>query len=226
MDSPDNGPGFKILGVDDQIYGPVDLPGLIEWLKDERIAPETWIYRTDGDKWEKAGHLPELAMFFRKTTGTLGNTGLTPGKLRRVKALADFSDEQLEQFAAFMEISAARQWTNVVTQGDEGDAMYLVLEGEVRVRIGQTGNEKILATLGGGDAFGEMSLFDKGKRSADVVANTDAVLLRISAEAFERLVKGAPDLAAPFMFGLARTLAARVRSLDKKVENPYATGFN
>lgn len=226
MDSPDNVPGFKILGVDDQIYGPVDLPNLIEWVKDERIADETWIYRTDVDKWEKAGRLPELAMFFHKKTGPMGNTGLTPGKLRRVKALAEFSDDQLQQFASFMQVTMARQWTNVVTQGDEGDAMYLVLEGEVRVRIGTTGNEKILATLGAGDAFGEMSLFDKGKRSADVVANSDATLLKITAEAFERLVKDAPELAAPFMFGLGRTLAGRIRSLDKKVENPYATGFN
>lgn len=226
MDSPDNVPGFKILGVDDQIYGPVDLPNLIEWVKDERIADETWIYRTDADKWEKAARLPELAMFFRRNSGPMGNTGLTPGKLRRVKALAEFSDDQLQEFASFMQVTTARQWTNVVTQGEEGDAMYLVLEGEVRVRIGTTGNEKILATLGGGDAFGEMSLFDKGKRSADVVANSDAILLKITAEAFERLVKDAPELAAPFMFGLGRTLAARIRSLDKKVENPYATGFN
>jgi hypothetical protein len=226
MDSPDSGPGFKILGVDDQLYGPVDLPGLVDWVKDERIVADTWIYRTDGDKWEKASHVPELAMFFRKVAGTMANTGLTSGKLRRVKALAEFSDSQLEEFAGYMEVVAVRQWTNVVTQGEVGDAMYLVLEGELRVRIGQTGSEKILATLGPGEAFGEMSIFDKGKRSADVVANIDSVVLKISAEAYERLLTSAPALAAPFIAALARTLAARIRSLDKKVENPYATGFN
>jgi CRP-like cAMP-binding protein len=94
--------------------------------------------------------------------------------------------------------------------------MYLVLEGELRVRIMVDGKETLLLTLGPGDFFGEISLFDHGPRSADVLANQQSLLLKISAASFDKLVKEAPDLAAPFLFAMGKTLSARIRSGNKR----------
>jgi hypothetical protein len=77
-----------------------------------------------------------------------------------------------------MEITEAPQWSTLVTRRT-GDAMYLILEGELRARL-VAGAEYILATLGPGDFFGEISLFDHGPRSADIIANQDSFLLKIS----------------------------------------------
>jgi CRP-like cAMP-binding protein len=60
----------------------------------------------------------------------------------------------------------------------------------------------VLARLGAGDFFGDMSLFDHGLRSADVVADTSARVLKVSAVAFERLAREAPELATPFLLAL------------------------
>jgi CRP-like cAMP-binding protein len=139
-----------------------------------------------------------------------------PGTLRRIKIFADFTDEQLERFVQFMEVLRVKQWTEIVKQGQHGDAMYLVIEGELRVRMMIGGKESILVTLGMGEFFGEISLFDHGPRSADVVANHDGLLLKISAEAFDRLLKEAPDLAAPFLFAMGKTLTARIRADNKR----------
>jgi CRP-like cAMP-binding protein len=77
--------------------------------------------------------------------------------------------------------------------------------------------ETVLVTIGTGDFFGDMSLFDNGPRSADVVANMDSTLVRISAPNFYRLIREAPALATPFLQATARTLASRIRADNRKI---------
>lgn len=221
MDSDQTIPGYKIWGVDGVIYGPVELPTLVSWVKDERVTATTWIHCDENDSWKKAGEIQELRMFFREKStahpsSASASTNLKPGALRRVKILAEMKDAQLERFVQFMEVQQVRQWTEVVKQGEIGDAMYLVLEGELRVRLMISGKETILAALGAGEFFGEMALFDHGPRSADVVANKDSVLLKISAASFEKLFHLAPELAAPFLLSISKTLAARIRADNKR----------
>ena len=139
--------------------------------------------------------------------------------LRRVKALAEMTDAQLERFVDFMEPLNVRQWTQIVKQGETDDGMFLVLEGELRVRLMITGKETILATLGAGECFGEIALFDRGPRSADVLTNKDSVLLRITSEAFDKLRREAPELATPMLFAISRTLAGRIRADNKRIKD-------
>jgi CRP-like cAMP-binding protein len=72
-------------------------------------------------------------------------------------------------------------------------------------------------TFSPGDIFGEMALFDQGPRSADVVANVDSALLKLTATAFQRLTREAPSLATPFLQATSRTLAARIRADNKRL---------
>jgi hypothetical protein len=227
-DGDGDGVGFKIWGVDNVVYGPVELPMLVSWVKEERVTADTWVYSEQADTWHKAPNVPELRMFFRNkpaSTSTAhvlrhevagGPAKLRPGALRRVKILAEFTDEQLDRLIHFMEVNPVRQWAEIVKQGQHGDAMYFVLEGELRVRMMIGGKESILVTLGAGEFFGEISIFDQGPRSADVVANMDSVLLKLSAAGFLSLLQKAPDLAAPFLFAISRTLAARIRADNKR----------
>jgi CRP-like cAMP-binding protein len=147
---------------------------------------------------------------------------LRPGALRRVKILAELTTDQLSRFVGFMEVQQVAQWTEIVHQDATGDAMYLVLDGELRVRLIIGGKETTLATLGIGDFFGEISLFDHGPRSADVLANKDSTLLRISSTAFDKLVREAPDLAAPVLLAIGKTLCARIRLDNKRYRDSVA----
>jgi CRP-like cAMP-binding protein len=147
---------------------------------------------------------------------------LKPGSLRRVKILAGLSEPQIEEFVGYMQLSRVRQWEEVVREGSPGDAMYLIFEGEVRVRLMIAGKETILATLCAGEFFGEVALFDHGPRSADVIANTDCLLLKIPVGVFQRLVDEAPGLAAPFLFAVSRTLIARIRADNKRYRDSIA----
>jgi hypothetical protein len=223
---------YSIWAADNVVYGPVELPSLISWVRDERVVADTWVFDSQNDRWRKAGSLPELSIFFRKTgepgaardgTGLhIGHADITPGMLRRVKALAELNDEQLGRFVNFMESQPVRQWAQIVKQGDPDDGMYLVLDGELRVRLIIGGKETILATLGPGECFGEIALFDQGPRSADVVANKDSILLKISSEAFDKLRREAPELSAPILFAISKTLAARIRADNKRIKDSVA----
>ncbi len=232
MDGNDDNVGYKIWAVDNVVYGPVNLAILMHWTKEERITADTWLYVGAEDQWKKAADLAELSAFFGLTPD-LNNVAvppvasgsspaaisLKPATLRRMKVFANLDDQQLERFKEYLMVQPARQWSVIVRQGDPGDAMYLVLEGEVRVRLMIGEKESIIATLPVGEFFGEFCLFDHGPRSADVVANSDAQLLKISASSFQRLLTSAPDLAAPFLTAICKTLAARIRADNKRYKD-------
>lgn len=144
------------------------------------------------------------------------NLNLTPGQLRRLKVLADLTDDQLSLFVSLVEPVQVKPNRIIVKRNDPADSMYLLLGGEVRVSDTVEGRETTLATLETGDFFGEMCLFDEGSRSADVVTNRDCILLKITRQAFDDLIVQHPAIGALFLRAMIRIIALRVRSMDKK----------
>lgn len=219
---------YRIWSETNSVGEPLELPALITAVKSHRVQANTWLYLDHQKEWLRAGEVSELKMFFKPVTPAPSPSGPThegapahikPGSLRRIKLFADLADEQLEVFVRMMELQSFKQFATVVKAGDHGDAMYLVLEGEVRARNLIDGRETTLGTMSVGDFFGEIALLDHGPRSADVVANQPSVLLKISAASVERLVKESPAVAAPFLHALSRAMVGRVRGLIKKYQD-------
>ena len=115
-----------------------------------------------------------------------------------------------------MEVQKFTKFETLVKEGDPGGAVYIVLEGMVRVRKMISGREDVLATLGAGEMFGEMSLFDDSKRSADIVANSDGVLLRLSLDVMQRMVDKQPEVVVPFLVEVAKKMAERIRADNER----------
>ncbi len=222
MELQENMNEFFIWGIDDSPYGPVELPVLIDWISDERVLADTWIFARRDGSWRRAAEIPGLQAYFSQTiipdSAASSGAGIAPGSLRRIKILSQLNDAQLDRLAEFMELHQVPQWLAVVKQGDAGNGMFLILQGELRARVMVGDKETILATFSPGDFFGDMSLFDHGPRSADVIANVDSTVLRISDVAFDRLTREAPALATPFLQATARTLAARIRADNKRLD--------
>jgi CRP-like cAMP-binding protein len=212
---------YFIWGIDDSPYGPVELSALIGWISDERVLADTWVFARHDGSWRRAADIPGLQEHFNQeiipASTTVSSSGIKPGSLRRIKILSQLNDAQLDRLAEFMEAHKVPQWTAVVKQGDEGNGMFFILQGELRARVMVGEKETILATFGPGDFFGDMSLFDHGPRSADVIANVDSIVLKITDVAFDRLTREAPALATPFLQATARTLAARIRADNQRL---------
>jgi CRP-like cAMP-binding protein len=203
------------------------LPTLVRCIREERATFDTWIFVERSECWEKAGHVPELQMFFHGggPSGTADSSdnstaGMSSGivdlaSLRHVKILACLSDDQLRGLLAATEIENVPAGTRLARHGEPANSMYIVLEGELRVRGSMEGREASLGTLNAGEFFGEVSLFDHGLRCADIIAGTDSTVLRITSAEMEKLAYEAPQFAAPFLLALAKSLAVHIRADTK-----------
>jgi CRP-like cAMP-binding protein len=101
----------------------------------------------------------------------------------------------------------------IIRQGDEGDCMYVIQEGQVEVILESQGQEIPLQVHGPGAFFGEMAIFDKDVRSATVRALGESKILTVDKKNFMRRVHEDPSLA----FHLVETMSRRIRELVDKV---------
>jgi CRP/FNR family cyclic AMP-dependent transcriptional regulator len=107
----------------------------------------------------------------------------------------------------------------IFEQGSAGDKAYTIRSGKVKiVRVAEDGRETPLTTLGAGEMFGEMSLFDRKPRSASARAVGDTEVETFSVAAFERLVGD------PTVLQLLKKMSARIREVDDAMEKLSVEG--
>jgi CRP-like cAMP-binding protein len=196
----------------------------VTWIKQGKVTASSWVFKEKDATWSHASDLTELKVLFKSklppgAAASADALGLQPGSLRRVKMLADVEERLLASLIPYLEVVKVPPFGTVFNKGDHGDALFMVLEGEVRARITIDGRETTLATMGVGETFGEVAIVDQGPRSADVLANQPTVLVKVSDAALRKMFSEAPALAAPFMFALMRVITQRVRVLTKRYED-------
>jgi len=104
----------------------------------------------------------------------------------------------------------------VFAEGDLGLAMYVIENGEVEIRKHLAGEERVLATLGKGDFFGEMCMLEEDSpRSATAVAIDDVDAVMIDQSAFTFILKHNPEIAIRMM----RKLVVRLRQTTHLLED-------
>ena len=117
--------------------------------------------------------------------------------------------------ASMVEIDFTRGQV-VFAEGDPGDRLYVVVDG--KIKLGTTSNdgrESLLAVLGPGEMFGELSLFDPGPRTATATALTETTLLGLGHEALGPWLKGRPGVAQ----ALLKALAQRLRRTNENLSD-------
>ena len=218
---------YKVWASDDVIYGPIDFSLLCQWVREARVSQVNWIYTEQTETWSRAEDLAELGLLLKESEelikpGTI-NTQIDPlipgvpmGTLQEVEIFKNMTDRQRGRFAQCMEVQKFSKFDTLVKENASGEDMYVILEGLVRVRKMIGGREDVLATLGAGEMFGEMSLFDSAKRSADIVANSDGVLLRLSKETMQGMVDKQPEVVVPFLVEISKKMAERIRSDNER----------
>ena len=102
----------------------------------------------------------------------------------------------------------------VFQEGEEGDQMFIIQDGSVKISRHIGGKEQILAILGKGDFFGEMALVDDSPRSATAMAEEDGTqLLVLDKSKFTYLLRHQPDFALVVMGKLCRQLREANKAL-------------
>jgi CRP-like cAMP-binding protein len=131
----------------------------------------------------------------------------TADLLARHPLLSRLGREQIERVSEFGEIETWNSGEEVVSEGSLGDALYLVLTGAVRVEIGG----HLLAQIGSGDFFGEMSLVEPAPRSASVFAVEPSYLFRLPHDALRQLLIDEPAATSALLIQIIKTLSDRLR---------------
>jgi CRP/FNR family transcriptional regulator, cyclic AMP receptor protein len=95
----------------------------------------------------------------------------------------------------------------VFSEGDIGDRLFIVIDGKVKItRASADGRENLIAVLGTGEMFGELSLFDPGPRTASVSAITDSTLASLDHDDLRPLLLERPGVAVELLQALAQRL--------------------
>jgi SulP family sulfate permease len=141
-----------------------------------------------------------------------------PLDLAEVGLLNSFSPAGLDLLRKCVTERNLATGEKVFGHGDQADELYIIRTGEIRIELPLAGRESHhLATFGRGDFFGEIAFLDRGTRSADAVAGTDAMIYCLSREVFDRFAAEEPQLAGMIFSGLARILAVRLRHADSEL---------
>jgi hypothetical protein len=115
-------------------------------------------------------------------------------RLNNVSIFAPLSDDEIERLAA---ASAARVYAPgeaIVRMGQEGNSMFVIIRGSVKVQVPGKTDQKVVSDLGENDFFGEMSLLTGEPRSANVVAAEETEVLQIKSDGFKPILENNPAL--------------------------------
>ncbi len=127
--------------------------------------------------------------------------------INRAPLFAALDAEAAVALRASMSEVRARKGQVFFVEGEPGDRLYVIAEGKVTLgHSASDGRETLLAVLGPGEMFGELSLFDPGRRTATATALTDAVVLGLGRDSLRPWLTGRPEVAEKLLQALAQRL--------------------
>ena len=127
--------------------------------------------------------------------------------VRNAPLFAALDDEAAGALMESMTTSHLERGDILFREGDQGDRLYVIGEGKIKLgRTSVDGRENLLAILGPGEMFGELSLFDPGPRTATATAIAETQLIGLGHEDLNSFLSGRPAVAAKLLAALARRL--------------------
>ena len=202
--------------------------GLTEWAADYLVAFSAKDYSDKiinmEDVWSRvwthlyrAGIMPaiqrqEVHMFKGiKERGKDANQPLSI--LKEVEIFANISDTARTMLGKLMKLYSYNKGSTIVTQGQAGDSLFIIVEGVVEVRVKVSEDKEIeVDRMGAGTFFGEMALLTGEPRTASIVATTDTLLYEITKKDIEPLIIQQPELSKE----LSKALTERTLNRETK----------
>ena len=134
--------------------------------------------------------------------------------LKEVPIFGELSESDLQSVVVNMESQSYKKGRIILKEDSVGEHCYFLIRGRVKItRMSSDGREVILALLGPGDFFGEMSLLSGESRSANVIALEKTKAMTLNTEDFLNTLELHPKVA----IGLLRELAIRLQKSDEQI---------
>src|SRR5437660_12035733 len=148
---------------------------------------------------------------------------MTIDTLRQVPLFESLDDEAADELCQLLTSIDSKAGAFLFRHGEQGDAMYIIEQGKVRICV-QTldGHQFTLTELGRGDFFGEMALLDGQHRSADALVSEDARLAVLARDHFLSFMRSNPNVALEMLTALAN----RLRRTDELLRHAATRNVN
>lgn len=135
-----------------------------------------------------------------------------------LKSIEIFKELQGDEFDTLRSVMKAREYREgevLFNQHDEGNELYIVEEGTVAIEVQLPDGKKLeISTIGEGNFFGEMSIFEDAPRSATCTTKAPSKLLHLHKRDFFGLVQDRPLIAAKIMYRMLNITASRLKNTD------------
>ncbi|BBM86076.1 Crp/Fnr family transcriptional regulator [Candidatus Uabimicrobium amorphum] len=137
-----------------------------------------------------------------------------PSVLKRIKALRGLSEDDCKAILDNTSLEKVPQGQVLFNEGEEGNALYIIRRGKVRIfKPATPGKQEVeIAVLGEKQFFGEMALIAEQKRSATAITVADSELYVLTPKAFNVLIEKNPDMASRISEEFMRRLNENIRN--------------
>jgi serine phosphatase RsbU (regulator of sigma subunit) len=135
--------------------------------------------------------------------------------LQRVEIFLGIPEELLRNLADKLETRSFPSNTQIIKKGEEGNSMFIIAEGKVKIHD----REHTVAQMEAGNFFGEFSLLDEAPRSMSVTALEDIQIIRISRQLFFELLQSQPEVAKKIISGLTNRLRGQNEAIIRQLRS-------
>lgn len=146
------------------------------------------------------------------------DNAVTAALVHRFSCFQALNAEQIAALTAHLEEVRLPTGQVLFKQGDAGDAIYLLVSGQMLIRLGTPPqDDRILATLEPGAIFGEMGPLVNTPRTATAITSAESYLWRFSNRSFHEALENGDAWATSFLLATAQVLGRRVMSMNEEL---------
>lgn len=132
-----------------------------------------------------------------------------------MQLFSDLAWPEVQSLAGFVQCYEVAAGATIFREGEPGNYLCLLVKGQVEIRKeDQDGVPRRLVVVTRGKTVGEMSIIDGELRSAACVAQTDSVVLLLTRENYQRIIKDRPALAVAILSRIAKLMSQRLRAVS------------
>jgi CRP-like cAMP-binding protein len=147
--------------------------------------------------------------------------------LRRVSLFSDWAPAEIDEFTRHVQVLPCPAQEVVLWEGDAGDVLYIIAEGNVVVSRRLKGDvETVIARLHAGDFFGELDVIDDQSASANVQTETQCLFYTIDRLTLYRELEQNPRLYSKFLLALLKEVAKRLRTTNQRLIDAILWGID
>ncbi len=133
---------------------------------------------------------------------------------------ADFSQEDIATLIGYLEVYRAQPGDVIIREGDRGDFMIMIVEGEIDIlkkKLFSGSQGAVSVSAGPGMTLGEMSIIDGGPRFATCMASQPATFAALTRESLAKIILESPSLGAKVLLQVGTMLSSRLRQISERL---------